>query len=301
MVSKLRLMPSHTPVRIIIRFTPSVPDLHLSISSPATTNAAVISRLIRPHLPPALSACPLRLIYAGSSLQALQPLSISLRLSPYIQQVQHQPQDFYIHCSIFSDIQLTAFELDREAQAGRVLPSPLSEIDSDPNAGDGQGAHCRQPQIGPEESTGDAPQSSPPLGFDRLLSAGLSSAEVATLRSQFLAIQSHTHTPDTMPTSQQLRVLEERWLDTGNTPGRQEDRDTDIGVAGSGEGWDGAGDMGEGGLEDMLWGNVIGFFWSVGAVVWLIREEGVWSQRRKVGIVTGVLVNIAFCMLRLGS
>ena len=56
-----------------------------------------------------------------------------------------------------------------------------------------------------------------------------------------------------------------------------------------------------GGLEDMLWGNVMGFFWAVGAIVWLVREEGVWSKRRQVGVVTGVLVNIAFCVLRIGS
>ena len=68
----------------------------------------------------------------------------------------------------------------------------------------------------------------------------------------------------------------------------------------------GAGDTGiddetGGGLEDMLWGNMMGFFWAVGAIVWLVREEGVWSKRRQVGVVTGVLVNLAFCVLRMGS
>ena len=129
----------------------------------------------------------------------------------------------------------------------------------------------------------------PPQGFDRLLSAGLSAAEVASLRSQFLAVQAHTHTPDTMPSASEMRLLEERWLDAG-TP-------LNGGIGGSGGGTD---DEGGGGLEDTLWGNVMGFFWAVGAIVWLVREEGVWSKRRQVGVVTGVLVNIAFCLLRVG-
>jgi len=129
-----------------------------------------------------------------------------------------------------------------------------------------------------------------PQGFDRLLSAGLSVAEVTSLRSQFLAVQAHTHTPDTMPSPIEMRQLEERWLDAG-TP-------QNGGASGAGAGGD---DEAGGGLEDMLWGNIMGFFWAVGAIVWLVREEGVWSKRRQVGVVTGVLVNIAFCILRIGS
>lgn len=128
------------------------------------------------------------------------------------------------------------------------------------------------------------------MGFDRLLTAGLSPAEVASLRSQFLAVQAHTHTPDTMPSGAEMRVLEERWLEAG----------TPANGGGGGAGGGGMDDEGGGGLEDMLWGNVMGFFWAVGAIVWLVREEGVWSKRRQVGVVTGVLVNIAFCMLRVG-
>lgn len=92
-----------------------------------------------------------------------------------------------------------------------------------------------------------------------------------------------------MPSAAEMRLLEERWLDAG-TP-------LNGGGAGGGGGMD---DEGGGGLEDMLWGNVMGFFWAVGAIVWLVREEGVWTKRRQVGVVTGVLVNIAFCMLRVG-
>lgn len=60
-------------------------------------------------------------------------------------------------------------------------------------------------------------------------------------------------------------------------------------------------DDGRGALEDMLWGNLMGFFWPVGAAVWLTREEGVWSKRRQVAVVTGVLVNLAFGVMRVGG
>ena len=73
------------------------------------------------------------------------------------------------------------------------------------------------------------------------------------------------------------------------------------GGGGGGGGGGSEDEGGGGGLEDMLWGNVMGFFWAVGAIVWLVREEGVWSKRRQIGVVTGVLVNIAFCVLRVGS
>ena len=93
-----------------------------------------------------------------------------------------------------------------------------------------------------------------------------------------------------MPSPSEMRLLEERWLDAG-TP-----LDGSTGTVG-GEYDDETG----GALEDMLWGNVMGFFWAIGAIVWLVREEGVWSKRRQIGVVTGVLVNIAFCVLRVGS
>ena len=175
-------------------------------------------------------------------------------------------------------MQLSAAQLAEESREAKALESS--------QAGDGQGD---AKDDGEGEATTSNLQPTPPQGFDRLLSAGLSPTEVASLRSQFLAVQAHTHTPDTMPTPVEMRLLEERWLDADNSNMN--------GGAGAADAED---DFG-GGLEDMLWGNVMGFFWAVGAIVWLVREEGVWSKRRQIGVVTGVLVNIAFCILRLGS
>jgi len=131
-----------------------------------------------------------------------------------------------------------------------------------------------------------------PLGFDRLLSAGLTPPEIAALRSQFLAIQAHTHTPDTMPSAAEMRLLEDRWLD--NSSSNPANAAANTGGAFEDEG-------AEGGLDDILWGNVMGFFWPVGAVVWGFREEGVWSKRRQIAVLTGVLVNVAFSVLRVAS
>lgn len=91
-----------------------------------------------------------------------------------------------------------------------------------------------------------------------------------------------------------MRRLEERWLDSSSSP-----------ISGNGitaainENEDD--DDGRGALDDMLWGSVTGFFWPVGAALWLVREEGVWSKRRQMAAVTGVLVNLAVGAMRMGS
>ena len=90
-----------------------------------------------------------------------------------------------------------------------------------------------------------------------------------------------------------MRRLEERWLDSSSGP----PSGNTITAEGGTEDDEEAG----GALEDMLWGNLMGFFWPVGAAVWLCREEGVWSKRRQVAVVTGLLVNLAFGLMRMGG
>lgn len=189
-------------------------------------------------------------------------------------------QSIYIHCSI-SDT-LTTEELAAEAAlATSTAPSSTQPPVSD----DGTLAAA---------AAGTTSTTPTPRGFDRLLSAGFTPLEIASLRSQFLAIQAHTHTPDTMPSASEQRTLEDRWIDDTNGAA----------PAFGSEGGTGLGDDAEGdgaGLEDMLWGNLIGFFWPIGAIVWLLREEGVWSKRRQIAVVTGMLVNIAFSVFRVTS
>lgn len=96
-----------------------------------------------------------------------------------------------------------------------------------------------------------------------------------------------------MPHGAALLALEDRWLDSSAGEGGGS-----LGSAGAG-GFD---DDGEGSaLDDMLWGNVIGFFWPLGAVVWGFREEGVWTRRRAIAVFTGVMVNLVFGFARISS
>ncbi|KAL8945598.1 MAG: hypothetical protein Q9183_008035, partial [Haloplaca sp. 2 TL-2023] len=189
----------------------------------------------------------------------------------------------YIHCSVSTTQTLSpsALTLEAEGANASVLDSSNEPLPQ---------SQLRQQQWQPTPITNTA---SEPLGFDRLASAGLSPSEITSLRSQFLALTAHTHTPDTMPSPLQMRRLEERWLDSSAGPSGG---NTTLAEGGT-EDDEEAG----GALEDMLWGNLMGFFWPVGAAVWLCREEGVWSKRRQVAVVTGLLVNLAFGLMRMGG
>ena len=90
-----------------------------------------------------------------------------------------------------------------------------------------------------------------------------------------------------MPTGPALLALEERWLDNSANPSTAGAEDTG-----------GFGSEDAGGLEDMLYGNLMGFFWPVGCVFWVMREEGVWTRRRQIAVLSGFLVNVMFGFLR---
>ncbi|KAG8531073.1 uncharacterized protein KY384_004430 [Bacidia gigantensis] len=270
---------SHSPpIHLIIRFSASISDLTIPVTSPQTTNPSTLSILIRPQLPADLSTCSLRYIYAGALLPPATTLSNGLRLH---QKNITQYQKFYLHCSISTTTHLTLEELEAEARAAKI---EVSSLPHSPKAT----SLAHSAPVQPAE----------PQGFDRLLTAGFTPAEVASLRSQFLAIQSHVHTPDSMPTGAALRALEERWLDSGgpgggNGDGGDSDRmDEDDGT------FVGGGSLA---LEDMLWGNLMGFLWALPAITWLVREEGLWTRRRQIGVLTGALLNITFCLLCKGS
>lgn len=101
-----------------------------------------------------------------------------------------------------------------------------------------------------------------------------------------------------MPSGNALRVLEDRWLDSTAHDGDGR------GGAGDGEGtggWGGGFGAEDGGLEDMLYGNLIGFFWPLGAICWGMREEGIWTKRKMLAIGAGVAINLLFGFARLSS
>ncbi|KAJ5123680.1 hypothetical protein N7448_009777 [Penicillium atrosanguineum] len=286
---------------IIVRFSASIPDLPLDVPTPDTTTGAGLKQLIRANLPSNLSSHRLRLIYAGRGLEDSTALTASLKLpssparSPHADSEHEDSQDgngkgkqavrdsrprIYIHCSI-GDIALSESDLSAESDMSSTLlqkqkETPLSAISTRTSP--------------PPPTTTPAPR-----GFDRLLSAGFTASEVTALRSQFLAVQSVSRTPDTMPTGEALRDLEDRWMDEGSTAA--------LAQAG-GEGGVGDDDGGFGGgsrsaMDDMLWGAVMGFFWPIGCAMWLRREEGVWSWRKGVAVFVGVVVNAAFGAMRI--
>ena len=280
---------------LTIRFSASIPDLLLTIPNPHQATTSTLKQHIRKHLPTDFAARRIRLIYAGKALVDNATLSSSLK-RPHSQTPSRPstplPPDtdrtagaakakgktpvrdppsasrVYIHCSI-GDVVLSPTDLALEASLGHPKASTS-----------GPSASASESGSAPPSITTPAPR-----GFDRLLAAGFTPSEIVTLRSQFLAIQAHTHTPDTMPSPTTLRELEDRWLDNSNAGGPSLENAVDE------EGQAGA-------LDDLLWGSVMGFFWPVGCLWWACREEGIWSRRRKMAIVVGVLVNAGFGCLR---
>ena len=309
----LKPSPSTDSLELTIRFSASLPDLHLSISlaEQPHANTSTLKQLIRTHLPTEHASRRIRLIYSGKALADDVPLSTSLKRSlshppsrtstPHpnngandtpsthkgkgpIRDALTATQRTYIHCSI-GDLVLSPAELADEAR----VASPTSGQPTTP----GQDASHTTPA---EDST-TAPA---PRGFDRLLTAGFTPAEVSSLRLQFLAIQAHTHTPDDMPSPTTLRTMEDQWLDnsSGTAPAS-----TTVDGAGGNAGATvpllSSSEESEGGaLDDMLYGAAMGFFWPIGCLLWAAREEGVWSQRRRMAVVVGVVLNVGVAFVR---
>lgn len=102
-----------------------------------------------------------------------------------------------------------------------------------------------------------------------------------------------------MPSGAGLRALEDRWLDTSAHETAAGDPAATMTITPEGEnGWGAGFGVEDGGLDDMLFGYLTGFFWPLAALVWGTREEGVWTRRRQVAVVMGVALNCAFGFLR---
>lgn len=310
---------------LIIRFSASIPDVQLGIPSPSTTTVAGLKQLIRAHLPPDLSNRRIRLIYSGRGLEDASSLRTALKLpsrastplsttdvedgflSPSSKDRKGKgavrdvviPVDVprvYVHCSI-GDIVLSAADLSAEAAIASTFL-----VHQQQQQHKGSTASLPAKQRIEEQDVDDMATTTPaPRGFDRLLSAGFTPSEVAALRSQFMALQSINHTPDTMPTGAEMRELEDRWMDEGSSAdGAGAGLPGAVGGGGDegGGGGGGFGSSSNSALDDMLWGAVMGFFWPIGCAMWLRREEGVWSWRKGLAVFVGVVVNAAFGAVR---
>lgn len=276
-----------TPLLLTVRFTTSIPDLLLDIPIPNETSVIALKHLIRSKLDNPTSKHRFRLIHGGKLLKDDDVLAAVLKIPSAPppapdpkgkgKAVETQPARVYINCSIGDE--LTSSELSAEALAATTSASK-----------------SRKEKELRNESKATAIQSTTtpaPRGFDRLLSAGFTPVEVNQLRLQFLSIQSNIHTPDTMPSPSTLRQMEDAWIDdnAGNTGTNSGDGGFDFGDDG----------LGGGALDDLLWGNILGFLWPLGCVGWIIREGGVWSRRRQIAVFTGFVLSITFGMLRVVS
>lgn len=281
---------AESTLHITVRFTTSIPDLLLDIPEPDETTVIALKHLIRSKLDSPTSQHRFRFIHSGKLLKDDDILSAVLKIpSPPPRApdpngkgkaVEPPPPRVYINCSI-GDV-LTSSELSAEALAA-TASTKKSKKTSRSEAGNGGSVQSATPT-----TTTPAPR-----GFTRLLTAGFSTAEVNQLRLQFRSIQSNIHTPDTMPSPNTLLRMEDAWIDDN------------AGNAGTGAG-NGGFDFGEdglsgGSLDDLLWGNVMGFLWPLGCIGWLIREGGVWSRRRQIAVFTGFVLSLTFGMLRVVS
>lgn len=295
---------------ITVRFSTSNPDLLLSIPAASNPTIATLKQSIRASLPEDLKNKRVRLIHAGKALDDAAPLSASLKRhvsrppsriptpGPYETgtdtdasrsakakgklPVRDQPSArVYIHCSI-GDVTLSPEDLAAEVA--------LASTTSDNEGEQGAGAQHNQ-----NTSTNVTTTTPAPRGFDRLLNAGFSPAEINTLRLQFMSIQAHTHTPDSMPSPNTLRAMEDQWLDNSSSS-----LSLTQGDESQGGGMD-VGDDSRGALDDMIWGTTIGFFWPIACLIWGVREEGIFSPRRKIAIVIGVVLNLGLGFVRWGG
>ncbi|KAF2686936.1 hypothetical protein K458DRAFT_402463 [Lentithecium fluviatile CBS 122367] len=213
-------------------------------------------------------------------------------------------QRYYIHCSLGDA--LSAADLASEATLASTtsdsLKAQYASQTSSTHLPPSSGTISNQDGARRRTSSTAAPSTTPaPQGFDRLLSSGFTPAEISTLRTHFTTNLSYTHTPDTMPSPTTIRRLEDAWLDsTATDPHPPSSSLATAGDGGGGgeNGWGAGFAVEEGGLDDMLWGYLTGFFWPLGGLVWGFREEGVWARRRQVAVVMGVVLNAAFGFMR---
>lgn len=279
-------------LHITVRFTTSIPDLLLDVPGPDETTVIALKHLIRSKLDPPTSQHRFRFIHAGKLLKDDDILSAVLKVpSPPPRTpdpngkgkaVEPPPPRVYINCSIgdaLTSSELAAEALAATASTKKSKKNGRSEVG---NRGTAQIA-----------ATATATTTPAPRGFTRLLTAGFTAAEVNQLRLQFRSIQSNIHTPDTMPSPNTMLRMEDAWIDdnAGNAG-------TGAGNGGFDFGDDG---LGGGALDDLLWGNIMGFLWPLGCIGWLIREGGVWSRRRQIAVFTGFVLSLTFGMLRVVS
>ena len=262
--------PLHPPLHLTIRFSTSLPDLSLDISNPAATTVLSLKHLLRTRLS---TPNRLRLIYQGRILPDASALSAVLKAPapPPLSDVDDGGKGkgvagkevvrVYVNCSIGDE--LSAEELEKEKVEAEAPPSASD---------DAEGA-------APKASTRPRPK-----GFDRLLTSGFTQSEIATLRTQFSTVHAAHYPPDAPPSPDTLRSMEDAWIDSNagenpNAAAGPTAEDT-TGLAYN--------------VDVLVRAMMVGFFFPLGSLTWLLRAEGLWSDgsKWKLFVLTGCLFSV---------
>lgn len=290
------------PLLLTVRFSTSIPDLLLDVPHPSRTTIAALKHLIRSRLEQPTSQRRLRFIHSGKILADNAIVGTVLKpLPPPPKDDQadvkgkgkavegRDAQRVYVICSI-GDL-LTDAELENEKRKAEepvpdeALTAPTSPLPpgSRPSGAGGE-HHDRGPR-----------------GFDRLLAAGFTAAEVNQLRLQFRSIQEARHTADTLPSPDTLRSMEDAWMDNNNAgvsaaaggPSTEDGGALDGAAGGLGD------EFGLAGVLDLLLkGMFIGFVWPLGAIGWLVRDEEKIPKRMRVFVYFGFVLSLLIGTIR---
>ncbi|KAK0388199.1 hypothetical protein NLU13_4444 [Sarocladium strictum] len=272
---------SSTPLHVTIRFSNSHPDLDLDIPSPDSTTVLALKYLLRTSI---ASKSRLRLIYRGRLLPDTAALS-SVLSQPQEQPPPPPPSDHvdpsgkgkarlepppalklplqrvYVNCSIGDE--LSEEELAEERDAASLPPDASAS---------------GRPGLAPPTSTRPRPR-----GFDRLLQSGFTASEIATLRTQFASIHNERFAPDSLPSPDTMRGLEDAWIDNNAGDGPN---------AAAARAFEDEGSSMATVLDVLIRGMMIGFFFPLGSMTWLLRQDGIWSEKWQIFVGSGVVLSL---------
>ncbi|KAJ4144357.1 hypothetical protein LMH87_003243 [Akanthomyces muscarius] len=266
MASTTAPAPAPPALLITVRFSNGLPDLATDVPSPHTTTVLAFKHGLRARI---ASRSRLRLIYQGRILADAASLASVLKPLPAAPPPppadpkgkavdKPLPVRVYLNCSIGDELSTT--ELDAEEVAA-----------AEPPKGDG--------------STGGAGEASAwkkprPRGFDRLLQAGFTQSEIATLRTQFASIHTERFASDAMPSPDTMRGMEDAWIDgnAGELPSAASPLEDDITNMSTV-------------LDIMIRAMMIGFFFPLGSITWLLRQD-VWGEKWRIFVGSGVVLSL---------
>ncbi|ATY61260.1 conserved membrane [Cordyceps militaris] len=266
MASTTAPAPAPPPLLIIVRFSNGLPDLTTDVPLPHTTTVLAFQHGLRARI---ASRGRLRLIYQGRILPSAASLASVLKPLPAAppppppdtkgKAVDKPPAvRVYLNCSIGDE--LTTAELDAEEADAAKPPEGGGEVAAPGTAG-------KKPR---------------PRGFDRLLQAGFTASDIATLRTQFASIHTERFASDAVPSPDTMRGMEEAWIDgnagelPSSTPaGPLDDDITNLSSV----------------LDVLIRAMMIGFFFPLGTMTWLLRQD-VWGEKWRIFVGSGVVLSL---------